>query len=68
MRSTFDVTFYLKKRFLKKGENPKSMEFPVMCRITIKGEAKILTCKLSLPESMWDITTHRARGRSDEDR
>lgn len=41
MRSTFKVLFYVKK-----GSEKPNGNLPLMCRITVDGEAKQFSCKI----------------------
>lgn len=66
MKNTFRVIFYLKKRSLQNDETAATIRFPIMGRITIKGMQSVISCKLSINPSMWDVKTNRAKGRSEE--
>lgn len=61
MRSTFKVLFYLKR---SKTDNLKVI--PVMGRITVNGSIAQFSCKLSVPESLWDVSANKAKGKSVE--
>lgn len=53
--------------YLKKSKNCDPQAVPVMCRITVNGgKPCAFSCKLSVPESLWDVSGNRAKGRSVE--
>ena len=59
MRSTFKVLFYLKRN---KDKDQKVV--PVMGRITVNGSIAQFSAKLSVPETLWEVSGGRAKGRS----
>ena len=59
MRSTFKVLFYLKRN---KCKDQKVV--PVMGRITVNGSIAQFSAKLSVPETLWEVSGGRAKGRS----
>lgn len=59
MKSTFRILFYVKKDKQKANGN-----FPIMCRITIDGEASRFNTKVDINEGNWDGKSGRAIGRS----
>ena len=61
MRSTFKVLFYLKRNEVKKNG-----QVPVMCRITIDGSISQFSCKTTIDPKLWDISSGRASGKSNE--
>jgi integrase len=61
MRSTFKVLFYVKK-----GSEKPNGNLPLMCRITVDGEAKQFSCKMDVPLLLWDVKNNRASGKSAE--
>lgn len=61
MKSTFRVLFYVKKDKQKANGN-----YPIMCRITIDGEASRFNTKLDVKPDNWDGKSGRAMGRSTE--
>ena len=61
MKSTFRILFYVKKDKQKANGN-----YPIMCRITIDGEAARFNTKVEINESNWDGKSGRAFGRSAE--
>ena len=61
MRSTFKLLFYVKKGSEKPNGNP-----PLMCRLTIDGEIKQFSCKMDIPQHLWDVKSGRAKGKSVE--
>ncbi|NCC74270.1 MAG: site-specific integrase [Sphingobacteriia bacterium] len=61
MKSTFRILFYVKKDKQKANGN-----FPIMCRITIDGEASRFNTKVDINEGNWDGKSGRAIGRSAE--
>lgn len=61
MKSTFRVLFYVKKDKQKANGN-----YPIMCRITIDGEASRFNTKLDVKPDSWDGKSGRAMGRSTE--
>jgi len=61
MRSTFKVLFYVKK-----GSEKPNGNLPLMCRLTVDGEIKQLSCKIDIPLRLWDVKNNRASGKSAE--
>lgn len=61
MRSTFKVLFYLKRSKAK-----QQSVVPVMGRITVNGSISQFSAKLSVPESLWEVSGGRAKGKSAE--
>ena len=61
MRSTFKVLFYLKR-----NKDKKQSAVPVMGRITVNGSIVQFSAKLCVPESLWEVSGGRAKGRSVE--
>ncbi len=61
MRSTFKVLFYVKK-----GSEKPNGNLPLMCRLTVDGEAKQFSCKMDVPLRLWDMKNNRASGKSAE--
>ena len=61
MRSTFKVLFYLKR-----NKDKKQSAVPVMGRITVNGSIAQFSAKLSVPESLWEVSGGRAKGKSVE--
>ena len=59
MRSTFKVLFYLKRN---KDKDQKVV--PVMGRITVNGSIAQFSAKLSVSETLWEVSGGRAKGRS----
>lgn len=59
MRSTFKVSFYLKRNATKKNGL-----VPVMCRITVNGKITQFSCKLDVEEKSWNVELDRVSGRS----
>ena len=59
MRSTFKVSFYLKRNAPKKNGL-----VPVMCRITVNGKIAQFSCKLDVEEKSWNVELGRVSGRS----
>lgn len=59
MRSTFKVLFYVKK-----GSEKPNGNLPLICRITVDGEVKQLSCKMDVPLYLWDVQNNRAAGKS----
>ena len=60
MRSTFKVLFYLER-----NKDKKQFAVPVMGRITVNGSIAQFSAKLSVPESLWEVSGGRAKGMSD---
>ena len=58
MRSTFKVLFYLKR-----NKNKSQKVVPVMGRIT-NGSITQFSAKLSVPETLWEVSSSRAKDRS----
>lgn len=58
-RSTFRILFYLKRNAPKKNGL-----IPVMCRITVNGKVCQFSCKLDVPEKLWNVQIGRMGGRS----
>lgn len=58
MRSTFKVLFYVKK-----GSEKPNGNLPLMCRLTVDGEIKQLSCKMDIPLRLWDVKNNRASGK-----
>ena len=56
MRSTFKVLFYLKRN---KDKDQKVV--PVMGRITVNGSIAQFSAKLSVPETLWEVSGGRAK-------
>lgn len=61
MRSTFKVLFYLER-----NKDKKQFAVPVMGRITVNGSIAQFSAKLSVPESLWEVSGGRAKGKSVE--
>ena len=61
MRSTFKILFYVKK-----GSEKPNGNLPLMCRLTIDGEIKQFSCKMDIPQHLWDVKSGRAKGKSIE--
>jgi integrase len=59
MRSTFKVLFYVKK-----GSEKPNGNLPLMCRLTVDGEVKQLSCKMDVPPNLLDVNNNRASGKS----
>ncbi len=59
MRSTFKILFYVKK-----GSEKPNGNLPLMCRLTVDGEIKQISCKMDVPLRLWDVKTGRAIGKS----
>ena len=61
MRSTFKVLFYLER-----NKDKKQSAVPVMGRITVNGSIAQFSAKLNVPESLWEVSGGRAKGKSVE--
>jgi len=61
MKSTFRVLFYVKKDKQKANGN-----YPIMCRITVDGEASRFNTKVDVKPENWNAKTGKAFGRSPE--
>ncbi len=59
MRSTFKILFYVKK-----GSEKPNGNLPLMCRLTVDGEVKQLSCKMDVPPRLWDVKNGRATDKS----
>ncbi|MDD4516631.1 site-specific integrase [Massilibacteroides sp.] len=61
MKSTFRILFYVKR------DKPKSDgTLPIMCRITIDGQASRFNSKVSISPNIWDAKAAMAIGKSKE--
>ncbi len=60
-RSSFKVSFLLKRQALKKSGN-----MPIVARITLNSETVQLNTKLDIPESMWSISKGKVKGLTSE--
>lgn len=60
MRSTFKVLFYVN------GSKEKNGIVPIMGRITINGSVAQFSCKQTVPVTLWDAKTNKAKGKSKE--
>jgi len=61
MKSTFRVLFYVKRDKLKSDGT-----LPLMCRITIDGQASRFNTKVSVNPNIWDAKAAIALGKSNE--
>ena len=61
MRSTFKVSFYLKRT----KSTPRAV-YPVMGRITVNGTISQFSAKINVPEQLWEVKGGRAKGKSVE--
>ncbi|MBD8388857.1 site-specific integrase [Dysgonomonas sp. BGC7] len=61
MRSTFSISFFVKKS--KEKKNGKS---PIVCRITINGDKVELATQLDIEAPKWSVPSNRAIGRSND--
>ncbi len=62
-KSTFNITFYLRKDKMKKNSFT-----PIFCRITIAGEAVSFNIHKDIRAELWDMENHKASGNSREAR
>lgn len=60
-KSTFAITFYLRKDKMKKDSFT-----PIFCRITIAGEAVSFNIHKDIRAELWDMENHKAKGKSRE--
>lgn len=61
MKSTFRVLFYVKRDKLKQDGS-----LPVMCRITVDGQASRFNTKVNVNPESWDPKSNTVTGRSKE--
>ena len=61
-RSTFKVLFYVN------GSKEKNGIVPIMGRVTINGSVAQFSCKQTIPKTLWDAKSNRAKGKSIEAR
>lgn len=61
MRSTFRILF-----FVKRDKQKSDGTLPIMCRITIDGQASRFNTKVSINPTIWDAKASIVRGRSKE--
>ena len=61
MKSTFRILFYVKR-----DKQKLDGTLPIMCRITIDGEATRFFTKLTINPDLWDSKAHIALGRTKE--
>lgn len=62
-KSTFAITFYLRKDKIKKNSFT-----PIFCRVTIAGEAVSFNIHKDIRVELWDMENHKAAGNSREAR
>ncbi|NDV70371.1 site-specific integrase [Dysgonomonas sp. 25] len=62
-KSTFNITFYLRKDKMKKNSFT-----PIFCRVTIAGEAVSFNIHKDIRAEIWDMENHKAMGSSREAR
>lgn len=60
-KSTFAITFYLRKDKMKKDSFT-----PIFCRITISGKAVSFNIHKDIRAELWDMENHKARSKSRE--
>ena len=60
-KSTFAITFYLRKDKMRKDSFT-----PIFCRITIAGEAVSFNIHKDIRAELWDMDNHKARSKSRE--
>ncbi len=61
MKSTFRILFYVKK-----DKQRADGTFPIMCRITIDGQASRFNTKANVNPNVWNAKTGVAIGKSKE--
>ena len=61
MKSTFRILFYVKR-----DKQKSDGTIPIMCRITIDGQASRFNTKVSINPNIWDAKASVAIGRSNE--
>lgn len=61
MRSTYRILFYLKH-----GADASDGTLPLMCRITIDGEATSFSCKVRVPAANWNAKLERLQSKTPE--
>jgi len=61
MKSTFRILFYVKR-----DKQKSDGTLPIMCRITIDGQASRFNTKVSINPNIWDAKSSIATGKSNE--